>query len=126
MKQDIEFEIIIDKLLKAIDESRACTKIMFEMNNNVLNVQHSEFSQELNDLYEYLYEKELMDLNYNENSKKLKNKPINEMTFNEIMTILTSANRSERFCDGYMFDFVQSGKMMECLNRLKMILKNIL
>lgn len=121
MELDKEFEIIIDKLIKAIDENRACTKVMFEKNNNVLSIQHSKYSQELNDLYKYLYEKNLMDFNYDENSKKLKNKPINEMTFNEIMTVLTSANRAERFCDGYMFDFIESGKMAECLNRLKII-----
>ena len=109
---------LIKKLIVAINENRACTNASVEHNNNTFEISHSIFSKELNNFYKFLYDNEMIDTNCYENYKKIESKEINSMSFEEIITLLTLINRKERFCDGAMYEFIKSGKMLECLTRL--------
>ena len=109
---------LIKKLIVAINENRACTNATVEHNNNTFEISHSIFSKELNNFYKFLYDNEMIDTNCYENYKKIESKEINSMYFEEIITLLTLINRKERFCDGTMYEFIKSGKMLKCLSRL--------
>ena len=108
---------LIKKLIVAINENRACTNAKVE-HNNTFEISHSIFSKELNNFYKFLYDNEMIDTNCYENYKKIESKEINSMSFEEIITLLTLINRKERFCDGTMYEFIKSGKMLKCLSRL--------
>lgn len=64
------------------------------------------------------------DTNYIENQKKIADKKISEMNKNEIGTMLTFITRGERFCDGHIIGFVESGQLLELMKRLKEIEEN--
>lgn len=115
--KEINIELI-KELIVAINENRACTNATVEHNNNTFEISHSIFSKELNNFYTYLYDNEMIDTNCYENYKKIESKEISSMSFEEIITLLTLINRKERFCDGAMYEFIKSGKMLECLTRL--------
>lgn len=108
---------LIKKLIVAINENRACTNAKVE-HNNTFEISHSIFSKELNNFYKFLYDNEMIDTNCYENYKKIESKEISSMSFEEIITLLTLINRKERFCDGAMYEFIKSGKMLDCLTRL--------
>lgn len=77
-----------------------------------------------------MYEKEVMqalgllksDLKYLSNHEKIANKPIGEMNKKEIATMLTFISRGERFCDGHIASFVESGDLLKLMIRLKELL----
>lgn len=114
--KEINIELI-KKLIVAINENRACTNAKVE-HNNTFEISHSIFSKELNNFYKFLYDNEMIDTNCYENYKKIESKEISSMSFEEIITLLTLINRKERFCDGAMYEFIKSGKMLDCLTRL--------
>lgn len=60
-----------------------------------------------------------MDLS---NHEKIANKPIGEMNKKEIATMLTFISRGERFCDGHIASFVESGDLLKLMIRLKELL----
>lgn len=61
------------------------------------------------------------DYNYLTNFEKMKNKEIEELERKEIATYLTFISRGERFCDGHIAGYVESGKLLELMLRLKEI-----
>ncbi|MCQ2518259.1 MAG: DUF6508 domain-containing protein [Lachnospiraceae bacterium] len=59
------------------------------------------------------------DINYLSNHRKIENKSINDMSKKEIATMLTFISRGERFCDGHIAGFVESGDLLKLMLRLK-------
>ena len=59
------------------------------------------------------------DKEYSSHYKKLKGKPIEKMNRREIATMLTFISRGERFCDGHIASYVESGELLKLMLRLK-------
>ena len=74
-----------------------------------------------------VYESEVMkafgmldvDRDYLKNYEKISNKHIEEMDKKEIETMLTFIVRGERFCDGHIAGFVESGDLLKLMLRLR-------
>ncbi|MCQ2580100.1 MAG: DUF6508 domain-containing protein [Treponemataceae bacterium] len=100
-------------------------------------------SQELDSVIEYLqnnskvecnpypnYEAEIYkaldmlktDRKYLSHHAKLGRKPIEEMNKKEIATMLTFISRGERFCDGHIASYVESGTLLRLMLRLREII----
>lgn len=62
-----------------------------------------------------------MDKNYFKNHEKIRDKEISKMNRKEIATMLTFIQRGERFCDGHIASYVESGDLLELMLRLKEI-----
>lgn len=60
-----------------------------------------------------------LDRQYLSHYEKLGRKPIAEMNVNEIATMLTFIVRGERFSDGHIASFVESGELLELMLRLR-------
>lgn len=60
-----------------------------------------------------------LDEKYQANYEKLKGKAIGEMNKKEIATMLTFIARGERFCDGHIAGYVESGELLQLLMRLR-------
>lgn len=77
-----------------------------------------------------LYDEEVMkaldllesDTKYLSNHEKIADKPIGEMNKKEIATMLTFISRGERFCDGHIAGFVESGDLLKLMIRLRELL----
>lgn len=65
------------------------------------------------------------DVNYQENYEKLADIPISEMTIENVATTLTFISRGERFCDGHIASYIESGTLLELMKRLKEITDEI-
>ncbi len=63
-----------------------------------------------------------LDENYMSNYKKIEDKSIKEMNEQEIATMLTYISRGERFCDGHIACYVESGKLLLLMCRLREIM----
>ena len=62
------------------------------------------------------------DNNYQTNIKELKQKPVADYSLNEVYTYLTFINRGERFCEGHISHYIESGKLLELCNKLDELL----
>lgn len=60
-----------------------------------------------------------VDHNYAKHYEKLERKPIEEMNCKEIATVLTFIVRGERFCDGHIAGYVESGDLLRLMLRLR-------
>ena len=59
------------------------------------------------------------DFYYQAHYDKLQRKPIEEMNLDEIATMLTFISRGERFCDGHIASYVESGDLLKLMVRLR-------
>lgn len=95
-------------------------------------VNYSDFvSVFLQDVYRCIDDNEDMELNrYGEILEKnglkweiesMKEAEVSVLDAQCIMALITGAVRAERFCDGALLDFLQSGCFVKWLNRLKQI-----
>lgn len=76
--------------------------------------------KQLSAFMDYISEKNLYDKgNYLENHKKIKNKDISTMNYNEILTELTFFLRGERFCGGFWYEDFKDGTLLKIVERLK-------
>ncbi len=60
-----------------------------------------------------------LDTNYLENHEKIEGKPYEEMTKDEIATMMTFLRRGERFCDAFILGYVENGDLLKLLLRLR-------
>ncbi len=65
-----------------------------------------------------LYSLELTDHNYRENYKSCKDKEVNELTRDEILTIMTHTIRTERFVTGTIAHALEDGTLGQMSVRL--------
>ena len=57
------------------------------------------------------------DFEYVDNVDAVKNLNVSEMTREQLSTLLTWVQRSERFCDGAIDGFVKDGRVLQALRR---------
>ncbi len=69
------------------------------------------------------YELELIDKDYVKNIKRSNTKSTNEMTLNDVLTILTWIIRQDRFCDGLLATNVESGTIESLCKRLHEVIQ---
>ena len=81
------------------------------------------YSQSVHDWIKALYNLDLTDMNYYEHYKKIKDKPIEELTRDEILTRMTYLVRAERFCDGVIEEALNDGTLEALSTRLYEITK---
>jgi len=81
------------------------------------------YDKDVQDFIEQFYELELIDKDYSENYKLIKNKEVNELNLQEILTFLTYYIRGERFYDGMIASILENGKLEEVLTKLNRLSK---
>ena len=79
------------------------------------------YDDEVNSWIDSLYALKLTDLNYLENIEKIKDKPIGQLTRDEILTRMTWLVRGERFCDGLIAEWLGNGSLEALCKRLQSI-----
>lgn len=92
---------------------------------NRLFLIYPKYSKEDNEWFDKLYDMNLIDYNYIDNTKKydLWEKPVNELSRDNILTIFTAYVRQEKFCDGFWAEGIESGRIEELGKRLLEITK---
>lgn len=75
------------------------------------------YEQSIRDLEHVLYDEDLLDKSYLEHCEELENKPIELYTQQEVLSRLTFVYRGERFCDGHIECWIESGGFLRLLER---------
>lgn len=74
--------------------------------------------EQLSKFIQYFYENDLIDQDYIENYEKIKDKKIEEFTYDEVLTGLTKIIREDRFNSGEIYTCVKNGSMLKLIERL--------
>lgn len=82
------------------------------------SIPESSPGEQLDKFIQYLYEKNLLDKNYVENYEKIRNKKIEEFTYEEVLTGLTKIIRGDRFISGELYNCVKNGTMLNLVEKL--------
>lgn len=93
------------------------------LKDGAISMPFSEPSKQLSEFMKYMYDNDLIDKNYLENHKKIENKDIKDMDYNEIMTSITYFLRGERFCSGFWYSNFKDGTILKLLERLEELTK---
>lgn len=93
-----------------------------ESDDGVHYVSASMPSPKLSEFMKYIYDNDLIDKNYLKNKERLRDKEINSMNYNEVMTEITCFLRGERFCSGFWYSNFKDGTILKLLERLKTLI----
>lgn len=78
---------------------------------NVIYPSYPTYDKSVKDLMHELYEDNLLDYNFVENYELIKDKDINTLTKEEILTYLTYIQQNEKFCDGFWEKYIEDGTL---------------
>lgn len=117
-------EIITDTIEDLKNNPEACTLIGGEnIEDGKVTIPESMLGEKLKTFVRYFYDSDLVDKEYMENEKLIKEKDINELTYKEVGTELTSIIRGDRFCSGLIYSKVKDGTFLKLLERLQKVIK---
>lgn len=109
-----------DILIATIDDLKnnpdACTT--YAGTTGDIIIPESNPGEKLSAFISYLYEKDLLDLNYVDNYEKIKDKGISAYTYEEARTALTKIIRADRFVSGELYTCVKEGILAEVLEKI--------
>ena len=109
-----------DILIATIDDLKnnpdACTT--YAGTTGDIIIPESNPGEKLSAFIGYLYEKDLLDLNYVDNYEKIKDKEISAYTYEETRTALTKIIRADRFVSGELYACVKEGILAEVLEKI--------
>ena len=109
-----------DILIVTIDDLKnnpeACTTVAGTTGDII--IPESYPGEKLSEFISYLYENELLDLNYVDNFEKIKDKKIADYTYEEACTALTKIIRADRFVSGELYACVKNGSLVQVLEKI--------
>ena len=112
-------EIIADTIYDLKNNSNACTLSGGETEDGKIIIPESVLGEKLRNFVRYFSGSDLLDKEYMENENLIKDKNIDELTYNEVGTMLTAIIRGDRFCSGLIYSKVKDGTILKLLERLK-------
>ena len=87
--------------------------------DGVLRLPFPIYDDEVDEWIKSLYSLELTDFNYIENTEKIKDKEIGQLSRDEVLTRMTWLVRGERFCDGLIAEWLENGSLEALCRRLQ-------
>lgn len=87
--------------------------------------QYPLYDEEVHRWMELLYELDLTDRDYGTNIKKIKDRPIEQLTADEILTRMTWLIRGERFADGLIAEWLENGSLEALCRRLEALTRPV-
>ena len=115
-------KIDLELLNKVIEDLRnnpsACTLYTSNNQEGMLSLSESKPGEMLTAFIKYLYDCDFIDSNYMENDKKISEKEIDEMTFEEVLTRLTAIIRADRFCSGLLYARFKDGTLLKLVEKI--------
>lgn len=112
-------EVIADTIYDLKNNSNACTLSGGETEDGKIIIPESILGEKLRNFVRYFYDSDLLDKEYMENEKNIKDKNVDELGYKEIGTMLTAIIRGDRFCSGLIYSKVKDGTLLKLLERLK-------
>ena len=125
IKINIDKKILQDTINDLKNNPDACKIGGGNEVDGIIHMPYSDPGKQLSEFMKYFYEIQLGDTNYVENMKLTQNKDVSTLNFDEICTELTAIIRAERFVSGAWYSAVESGRLLELLERLNDLVDNV-
>ena len=93
--------------------------------NDVITLGYPKYNENVNEWIDKMYKYNLMDRDYQENYNLIKEKDIEILSIDEILTMFTFYIRGERFSEGLIDSGIKDGKLVKLSKRLKELLLTI-
>lgn len=115
----IPSKLLEDTIYDLKNNPNACTLMGGTVSKDGHFYAHTSMpGKQLSEFIDYLYEKDLLDKDYMKNIKVLQNKKIKDMTYDEVITAITSIIRGDRFCSRLLYTNFKDGTILKLLKRL--------
>lgn len=119
MNNKIDLKILQETITDLKNNPNACTTFEGAKEiNDTFAILESYPGEQLSKFIQYFYENDLIDQDYIENYEKIKDKKIEEFTYDEVLTGLTKIIREDRFNSGEIYTCVKNGSMLKLIERL--------
>ena len=96
-----------------------------ELEDGSITMPFPKYSEEVIEWIRTFYDLDLVDENYFKNFEYIKDKPIEALSRDEILTYLTYFIRGEKFCDGLIAANLKNGTIEKLQNNLKIQIQNL-
>ena len=117
---NLDKEILENTINDLKNNPNACTTLGgMQSTDGVFTIQESNPGQQLNEFIEYLGKNELLDRQYLDNYEKIRDKKIEDYTYDETLTALTNIIRGDRFVSGQIYDCFKNGILLKLVEKLK-------
>lgn len=126
MGNKIDLKILEDTIDDLKNNPNACTTMRGGMiigKGEKITIPESNPGAQLKKFIRYFYEKSLIDPEYPKNYEKMKEKQIEDYSYEEVLTVITMVIRGDRFVSGHIYSCVKNGTMLKLLERLYSLVK---
>lgn len=122
----IDLKTLQDTIDDLKNNPNACTTIsggIIAGKDEKITILGSNPGPQLKKFITYFYENNLMDQDYSENYEKIKEKQIEDYSYEEVLTAITKVIRGDRFISGHIYKCVKNGVMLKLLEKLYSLVK---
>lgn len=90
-----------------------------KLENGSMTMPYPIYEEDVFEFIEKIYQLELTDIKYRDNFILIKDKELDQLNIDEILTYLTYYVRGERFCDGLIARGLKEGTLEKLTTRLR-------
>lgn len=118
INKNLDIKILQDTIDDLKNNPNACTLDGMTSINETFTIAESNPSAQLSKFISYLYDNNILNQNYLNDYKLIKDKEEKNLSLEEVITKLTFIIRSDRFCSGLLKSKVADGTMLRLVERL--------
>ncbi len=118
--------LVVDrcKKLNILTDTDIATWHQSQKDGEVIRLGFPEYNENVMEWIQQMYDFDLTDQNYLENYNTIKDKNIDELSIDEILSYFTYYIRGERFCDGMIDGGIKNNVLVKLSSRLNSLVNN--
>lgn len=119
MNNNLDIKILQDTINDLKNNPNACTTYGgATATDGSFIIPESNPGEQLKKFISYFYENNLLDQQYGENYEKIREKKIEDYSYEETLTALTKIIRGDRFVSGQIYSCVKDGTLLKLVEKL--------
>ena len=116
---NIDLKILKDTIDDLKNNPDSCTRVIgAKTQDGSFEIFESSPGKQLQEFITYLYNNNLIDYKYGENYEKIKDKQIDDYSYEEVLTALSAIIRGDRFVSGKLYRGVKGGMLLKLVEKL--------
>ena len=120
MNKNLDIQLLQDTIDDLKNNPNACTTIgRMTSTDGTFTIPESNPGEKLSRFIQYFFENGFADMQYVENYEKIKDKKIEDYTYEETLTALTKIIRGDRFVLGQIYGCFKDGSLLQVIEKLK-------
>ena len=120
MNKNIDIQLLQDTIDDLKNNPNACTTIGgMTSTDGSITIPESNPGEQLSKFIQYIFENGFADMQYVQNFEKIRDKQIEDYTYEETLTALTKIVRGDRFVSGEIYGCFKDGTLLKIIEKLK-------